>query len=338
VSGGARVPQAGRAAGRPRAPAAAGSGMVRPVLFLAPMRARSATPLATTPARLPGRGLLLLALAAAACGDGGSSDSAAADGDRASPDRGRPADGVYVRELTFLASEGRRALVLAARAELLDGGGVVTMDAWIDAGDGWEPVMGASRSFAELRDPWRLFPLEGARLSVEDDGALRALTLSTPRGTLRLLPTSPPADLGAGSARVVLREAQLLTPGDSIRGVVVDGTLAFQPSDTTGPALIGVLTATGGPVVVLAGSDRGGPLLLADIGADDMLATPVRLEAGAVGGEWRIASEDESVSGTLRAIAAPPGDASGAPVPVSGRLALAGTLYPLAGVLRAPVP
>lgn len=316
--------------------------MVRPVLFLAPMRARSATPPAKTPtrARVATRAcarLSLLVLAAAACGGDGSTDST--DGrDRATPDRGRPADGVYARELTFLAAEGRRALVVASRAELRDGGGVVRMDAWADAGDGWAPLLGASRDFAELRDPWRLFPLEGARLSVEDDGALRELTLPTPRGALRLLPTSPPAELGTGSARVLLREAVLLTPADSIRGVLVDGTLAFQPSDTAGPALIAVLTATGGPIVVLAGSDRGEPLLVADVGADDVLVAPVRLEPGANPSEWRIASEDESVSGTLRVAAGPAGEADGAPVAVSGRLALAGTLHPLAGVLRAPVP
>lgn len=313
------------------------------MLFLAPMRARSATPPATTSARARAATracarLSLLVIAAAACGDDGSTDSA--DGrDRATPDRGRPADGVYARELTFLAAEGRRALVVASRAELRDGGGVVRMDAWADAGEGWGALMGASRDFAELRDPWRLFPLEGARLSVEDDGALRALTLATPQGAIRLLPTSPPTELGTGSARVLLREADLLTPGDSIRGVLVDGTLAFLPSDTAGPALIAVLTATGGPIVVLAGSDRGEPLLLADVGTDDVLVVAVRLEPGADAREWRVDSEDESVSGTLRATASPAGEADdGAPVAVSGRLALAGTLHPLAGVLRAPVP
>jgi hypothetical protein len=278
-----------------------------------------------------------------ACGgDGDGANGTAADAPIS--DRGKPADGVYTRDLTFLAGEGRRALVFVSRAVLRDGAASLQSAAWADAGGGWDRAFAGSREFAELRDPWRIVPLGPLRLSVEDDGALRALVVPSSVGELRLVPATPPTELASGANRISMRGATLLTPDDSIQGVLIDGMLAVATTDSAGPALIGVLTSSGGPIVVLAAGEGGTPVLIADVGGEELFRSEIRLEPGTSRGEWRIVSADTSVAGTLQAAdpagAAEPADgtAERAPISVAGRLALAGTLYPLAGGLRGPTP
>jgi hypothetical protein len=282
-------------------------------------------------------GLATAALFGVACNAGPdpAADGADREGARPAADRGLAADGRYHRELTFLAAEGRRALVYASAAVVTGGAGEVRSGAWADDGSGWQSLVDESRRFAELREPWRLFPLGPARLVVGDDGSLAHMTLPGPRGALRLRPTSPPTQLPTESARIGVREATLVTPEDSIVGVLVDVTAVFEPEDSAGVALRGVLTSLEGPLVVLVSSATGVHVLVADVGGVDPIESAVRLEPGLGRGEWRIVSADTSVVGTLRPLSGGDG-APGDAVSVSGRLALAGTLYPLAGVLRVP--
>ncbi|HSM36504.1 MAG TPA: hypothetical protein VK837_08935 [Longimicrobiales bacterium] len=259
--------------------------------------------------------------------------------DEALGDRGVPADGIYARELIFLADEGRRALVLVSRAAVSGGAASLRAAAWVDPGSGWDRAFEGSREFAELRDPWRLFPLRPMRVAVDEEGALLRVLLPSSQGDIRLSPDTPPTELAAGNARASMRGASMVTPDDSIVGTLVDGMFASSASDSAGPALVGVLTSTGGPIVVIVGSDQGAPLLVADVGGDALVESQVRLEPGMTQGEWRIVSADTSIAGTLQTGAEAPAEAGGwPPAAVSGRIALAGTLYPLAGVLRAPTP
>ncbi|MEN8376268.1 MAG: hypothetical protein ABFS34_12535 [Gemmatimonadota bacterium] len=281
--------------------------------------------------------LAAAALLGAACdaGPDPAADGAEREGGRPSADRAKAADGRYHRELTFLAAEGRRALVYASAANVTGGGGEVRSRAWADDGSGWRGLVDESRRFAELREPWRLFPLGAARLVVGDDGALALMTLPGPRGALRLRPISPPTQLSTESARIGVREATLTTPEDSIVGVLVDVTAVFEPEDSARVALRGVLTSLEGPLVVLVSAPTGVEVLVADVGEVDPIESAIRLEPGVGRGEWRILSADTGVVGTLRPLDGGDG-APGDAVSVSGRLALAGTLYPLAGVLRVP--
>jgi hypothetical protein len=324
--------------------------VVRAVLFLPPM-----PPIALRPSRAsprpsggtrPGRfrvgpcpwGAVALLVGMAGCGDRDAPEDGPAR-DEALGDRGVPADGIYARELIFLAEEGRRALVLVSRAAVSNGAASLHASAWVDPGSGWDRAFEGSRAFAELRDPWRLFPLRPMRVAVDEGGALLRLILPSSQGDIRLSPDTPPTELAAGNARASMRGASLQTPDGAIAGTLVDGMLASAASDSAGPALIGVLTSTGGPIVVIVGSDQGAPLLVADVGGDALVESEVRVEPGATAGEWRIVSADTSIAGTLQTGAqAPAEDGAWPPAAVSGRIALAGTLYPLAGVLRAPTP
>lgn len=253
--------------------------------------------------------------------------------------RGRAADGFYTRELAFVAEEGRRALLLTSRAEIEGGGGEVAQMAWADVGAGWATVLDERRAFSELRDPWRLFPLGPARLAVGDDGALDWIELPRESEALRLRPVAPPTEVPAGDARVSVRIADLLAPGDSIRGTLVDAMLAQDLDTGAGLPVVGLLTASEGPVVVIVATGEEMPTLVADTGGDELVVAPIRFEEGSTAAEWRIASADTSVAGTLRAGEAPPdAEGSGRPMLVAGRVALAGVLYPLAGMLRIPAP
>ncbi len=276
--------------------------------------------------------------AAAACGRDEPSDEPKEGADAVAPDRGKPADGLYDRELAFLASEGRRALLFSSRADIREGGGVVRALAWADVDGAWQELLDESREFAELRDPWRIFPLGRARLIVGDEGSLDRLSLPGSRGALHLRPLSPPTDMPAAGARLSVREAALITPDDSIAGVLVDAMVAFGASDSASAnaAIHAALTAPDGPVVVLAGGEHRGPLLVADVGGEELLETEVLIQPGTRAGEWRVVSADTSVVGTLRATDEDASETASHPIAVAGRIALAGTLYPLAGVLRVP--
>lgn len=276
--------------------------------------------------------------AAGACGPDAPSDEPADGGDVVAADRGKPADGLYDRELAFLASEGRRALLFSSRADIRDGGGVVRALAWADVDGGWEELLDESREFAELRDPWRIFPVGPARLIVGDEGSLDRLSLPGPRGALHLRPLSPPADVPAAGARLSVREAALITADDSIGGVLIDAMVAFGTSDSAAAnaAIHAALTAPGGPVVVVAGGEHRGPLLVADVGGEELLEAEVLIEPGVRAGEWRVVSADTSVVGTLRSTSEDASETARHPIAVAGRIALAGTLYPLAGVLQVP--
>lgn len=285
-------------------------------------------------ALLAGAGCVVAALGA--CGDGDLADDPSSAGTKAGADRTAAADGLYDRELAFLAQEGRRALFFTSRADMRGGGGEVRAQAWAEVGRGWEALLDESKEFAELRDPWRVFPLGSARLLVEDDGALRALVLPGPRGGFELRPVSPPTELSATGARLSVREATLTSSEDSIAGILVDAMVAFADPDSAGSSIEAVLTAPSGPVVVIAGGEDRGPLLVADVGGVEMLETEVRIEPGDRAGEWRVFSADTSVVGTLRATAEEAPASTALLAVVAGRIALAGTLYPLAGVLRVP--
>jgi hypothetical protein len=303
-------------------------------------RERSSRPRRRPAALRIGGGLLALLCAAAAPGCAGdeTADDPSGTGAGSGTDRGRPADGLYDRELAFLAVEGRRALLFTSRADIQGGAGRVHASAWADIGGGWEELVDETREFAELRDPWRIFPLGPTRLVVDEEGSLAEISVPGPRGAFLLRPTSPPMDMPRSGARISVREASLSTPDDSIRGLLVDAMVAFPAADSAGSALHGVFTAVGGPIVVIAGGENGGSLLVADMGGEELLETEVRIEAGDRANEWRVVSADTSVVGTLRA-SADGGPAAGVrPIAVEGRIALAGTLHPLAGVLLVPVP
>ena len=198
-------------------------------------------------------------IAIGACDREASVDTPAGDGGDARPGRaGAPSVTTeYTTSLLFLPYEAT-----ATRAMILDFANTATSDSlshrylgWQLLRQGWASVLDVDARDRPLREPWRLFPVDSLRLTVNADGDPNALILQA--GTRdHTLDLGEPLDRwedGAGTQHEI-RQAIWSQRGQRLNGIAVQHRFAVSEPDYParfGPYQRAVLRSEDGAIIVL---------------------------------------------------------------------------------------
>lgn len=225
------------------------------------VRPRSAPPTARPPAAL----LAALAVAAAAaCGEPRSEG----DGRRAVPEPGgEPAATVtpatYRARVAFAPHAEGPAVYLRLAQTARPGRLERRYRGWRVVDGGVRPILAVDDTVPVPRAAWRPLPAPGIRVSVDRDGGLSGLGLTTPNGRVRLTVDSTLVRWSGPTGQAErLAAARVVGAGDTAAGLLLERRGA-RPLDAPGPRERSGLLLTAGPgpagAAVLVSAPGRGP-------------------------------------------------------------------------------